>query len=86
MAQDLVKDDFLTSYEAEYLIEALKPVDIKEYASRQWYNQHETLDRLNIQAHKNAQMSTDEFVMDTFVVKDKIEILIYDLLTCEVWK
>ena len=59
-------------------------------------NQHETIDRLNIQAHKNALASTDEFVMDTFVTQDKVGIfqnnylkvntLVYDLLLSETWK
>ena len=44
------------------------------------------MDRLNIQAHKNALASTDEFVMDYFVTFDKIGLLIYDLLVCEAWK
>ena len=37
-----------------------------------WLNQHETIDRLNIQAHKNALNSTDEFVMDTMVTYEKV--------------
>ena len=37
-----------------------------------WLNQHETIDRLNIQAHKNALNSTDEFVMDSFVTYEKV--------------
>ena len=40
--------------------------------SVRWLNQHETIDRLNIQAHKNALNSTDEFVMDTFVTYEKV--------------
>ena len=39
-----------------------------------WYKQHETLDRLNIQAHKNAMATTDEFVMETFVTFDKVSL------------
>ena len=37
-----------------------------------WFRQHETLDRLNIQAHKNAMNSSDEYVMDSFVTFDKV--------------
>ena len=37
-----------------------------------WYKQHETLDRLNIQAHKNAMQSSDEYVMESFVTFDKV--------------
>ena len=51
-----------------------------------WFKQHETLDRLNIQAHKNAMNSSDEYVMESFVTFDKMKTLIYDLLMTEVWK
>ena len=44
------------------------------------------MDRLNIQAHKNAMNSTDEYVMESFVTFDKMKVLIYDLLLSEVWK
>ena len=30
------------------------------------------MDRLNIQAHKNAMNSSDEYVMDSFVTFDKV--------------
>lgn len=41
-------DDFLTPYEAEYLIQEIHDIDIKEYGSKEWFKQHETIDRLNI--------------------------------------
>ena len=41
-------DDFLTPYEAEHLINDLNGIDLKEYGSKQWFRQHETIDRLNI--------------------------------------
>tara|TARA_B110001450_G_C17629721_1_gene484708 strand:+ start:263 stop:619 length:357 start_codon:yes stop_codon:yes gene_type:complete len=43
------------------------------------------MDRLNIQAHKNAMHSTDEFVMEAFCTHDKIPTIVNDLLTAEVW-
>jgi hypothetical protein len=79
-------DDFLTPYEAEYLIQEIHEIDIKEYGSKEWFKQHETIDRLNIQAHKNAMASTDEFVMEAFVTHDKITALVADLLSTETWK
>jgi len=39
---------------------------------RRWYRQHESIDKLNIQAHKNALSSTDEYVMDAFVIHDMV--------------
>lgn len=79
-------DDFLSPYEAEHLVKSITQIDIREFGSKQWLNQHETIDRLNIQAHKNALNSTDEFVMDTFVTYEKVGALVYDLLLSETWK
>ena len=79
-------DDFLSPYEAEHLISEIHEIEVKEYGSKDWFKQHETIDRLNIQAHKNAMGGTDEFVMDNFVTLDKITALVNELLTSEVWK
>lgn len=79
-------DDFISPYEAEHLIQTIKEIEIAEFGSKAWLNQHETIDRLNIQAHKNALNSTDEFVMDTFVTYEKVGTLVYDLLLSEAWK
>ena len=51
-----------------------------------WYAQHETFEKLNVQAHKNAMNQTDEFVNDSLVTFDKIKTVVYDLLVTEVWK
>jgi hypothetical protein len=40
--------DFISPYEAEHLIGDLNDIDLKEYGSKKWFQQHETLDRLNI--------------------------------------
>ena len=79
-------EDFITTYEAEHLIEGIHEIDIKEYGSKDWFKQHESIDRLNIQAHKNALGGTDEFIMDNFVTFDKLTILVHGLLSAEVWK
>ena len=39
-----------------------------------------------MQAHINAIMRSDEFIMESLVTFDKIQMLIYDLLVTEVWK
>ena len=44
------------------------------------------MDRLNIQAHKNAIGSSDEFVMESFCTLEKMPFIVNDLLTSEVWK
>lgn len=42
------QDDFISPYEAEHLIEDLNTIDIREYGSKEWFRQHESIDRLNI--------------------------------------
>ena len=81
-----INETFISPFEAEYMVEAIKLIDIKQYGSKEWLNQHEQIDRLNIQAHKNAIGSTDEYIMDTFVTLDKVNTLIADLLTTEAWR
>jgi len=39
-----------------------------------------------MQAHINAIMRSDEYIMESLITFDKIKILIYQLLVSEVWK
>ncbi len=39
-----------------------------------------------MQAHINALMRSDEYIMEALVTFDKIKLLIYQLLVSEVWK
>jgi hypothetical protein len=79
-------DEFLTPYEAEYMVKELAELDIREYGSKRWIKQQETLDRLNIQAHKNAMASSEEFIMEAATREEKIEVMIHQLITSETWK
>ena len=39
-----------------------------------------------MQAHINAIMRSDEYIMESLITFDKIKILIYHLLVSEIWK
>ena len=39
-----------------------------------------------MQAHINALMRSDEYIMESLITFDKIKILIYQLLVSESWK
>ena len=80
------KEDLMTPYEAEHLVNSVKRVKVEEYGGKLWVDQHYSLDRLNLQAHKNALHSTDEFVMNAFSVQNKVKDVIYNLLVSETWK
>lgn len=78
--------DLITPYEAEFLVQSIKEIEIKEYSSKPWFQQHEAIYKLNLQSHRNAKAREDEFVMDSMVTFDKIKALIYCLITSETWK
>lgn len=62
----------MSFYECEKTVESLKTIDIKEYGSTKWLKQHHNLSQLNIQAHINAMMRGDEFVMESLATFDKV--------------
>jgi hypothetical protein len=72
--------------EAERLIETLRTFGLEEVGSDKWMTQHETLTRLNLQAHHNVAAMSDEFVKESFISFDKINLLVHELLLIEIWK
>ncbi|EFJ40689.1 hypothetical protein VOLCADRAFT_31395, partial [Volvox carteri f. nagariensis] len=59
---------------------------ITQVGGPKWHTQHEWIERLNLQAHYNAQTHSDEFVMELLVSLDKMQVLVHDLLLIECWK
>ena len=47
--------------------------------------QHEALEKLNLQAHQSARCHTDEFVLEAFVTFDKLPCLIRDVVLVDCW-
>ncbi|GAQ87507.1 hypothetical protein KFL_003580010 [Klebsormidium nitens] len=76
----------LTAPEAERLVDQLQPFDVDDVGSMAWLQQHDVLEKLNIQAHHNALAHADEFVMAALVSYDKLALLVHELLVIEVWK
>ncbi|GIM09072.1 hypothetical protein Vretimale_12950 [Volvox reticuliferus] len=76
----------LSAPEAERILEQLAPLAIEEVGGRKWQTQHEWIERLNLQAHYNAQTHSDEFVVELLVSLDKLQVLVHDLLLIEAWK
>ncbi|KAH9510040.1 Zinc finger MYND domain-containing protein 10 [Bulinus truncatus] len=76
----------LLSVEAEAYVEHLEHFDLKDIGSPRWHQQHEYLEKLNMQAIINAAAKEEEFVKEYFISYGKIQLLIEDLLTTEIWK
>jgi hypothetical protein len=76
----------LSVWEAEHLVKDLIPFSISDVGSEEWMKQHENLEKLNIQAHHNAQTKHDEYVYEAFLSLNKLPLLVHDLLVIEAWR
>ena len=72
--------------EAELIIENLSLTKLEKFGGRDWKKQHDYLVRLNQQAQINAQSNTTEFVSELCATKKVMEILMHELITCEIWR
>ena len=57
-----------------------------QFGSPAWYAQHGQLDRLNLQAHHNAQTRSEEYVKEALVSHGKVGLLAQELLAAEAWR
>ena len=72
--------------EAEHYVRSLIAYELSDVGSTQWLDQHECIEQLNKTAHQQAKDGTDEFVMEFFNIEDKINVVISNLITVELWK
>jgi hypothetical protein len=76
----------LNALEADRYCEELRPFAFVDMGDARWVQQHEFLTQLNLQAHVNASQQRDEFVLEAFVLHEKLPLLIRELVACELWK
>ena len=60
--------------------------EVEMVGSDKWMTQHDTLTRLNLQAHHNVAAMSDEFVKEAFISFDRLDCLVHELLVVEAWK
>lgn len=72
--------------EAERYVEGLEKFDLEQVGSSKWMEQHRRVEKLNLQAHQNAMINSDEYVLEAILTFNKLEVLIHDLLLIEAWK
>jgi hypothetical protein len=70
------KHRILTPFEAEAYVEQLKIFSIKDIGNPNWLQQHQFIEKLNVQTHVNVQNETDEFVMEHLISHEKIPVYV----------
>ncbi|KAI8833375.1 hypothetical protein BC829DRAFT_448712 [Chytridium lagenaria] len=76
----------ISAFEAEHLIESIQELQIADIGSSRWFQQHKSIEKLNIQAHMSTQNNTDPFITELFVSTNKVKTLVHNLLVIEAWK
>jgi len=72
--------------EAESIVDSLEPILPIHMGCVSWVTQHCHIEKLNMQAVASASQNRDEFIKDFLISAGKIQMLISDLLSIEVWK
>ncbi|KAM8758786.1 zinc finger MYND domain-containing protein 10 [Rhynchonycteris naso] len=78
--------ELLLPGEADVLVRGLRSFPLLETGSRGWNQQHENLEKLNMQAILDATASEGEPIQELLVTHGKIPTLVGELIAVEMWK
>ncbi|XP_047420196.1 zinc finger MYND domain-containing protein 10 isoform X1 [Sciurus carolinensis] len=78
--------ELLLPGEADVLVRGLRSFPLREMGSEGWNQQHENLEKLNMQAILDATVSQGEPIQELLVTYGKIPTLVEELIAVEMWK
>ncbi|XP_068838708.1 zinc finger MYND domain-containing protein 10 isoform X2 [Capricornis sumatraensis] len=78
--------ELLLPGEADVLVRGLRSFQLRDMGSRGWNQQHENLEKLNMQAILDATASQGEPIQELLVTHGKIPTLVEELIAVEMWK
>ncbi|XP_006511693.1 zinc finger MYND domain-containing protein 10 isoform X1 [Mus musculus] len=78
--------ELLLPGEAEVLVRGLRSFQLREMGSEGWNKQHESLEKLNMQAILDATISQAEPIQELLINHGKIPTLVEELIAVEMWK
>ncbi|XP_040301407.1 zinc finger MYND domain-containing protein 10 isoform X6 [Herpailurus yagouaroundi] len=78
--------ELLLPGEAAVLVLGLRSFPLREIGSEGWNQQHENLEKLNMQAILDATASQGEPIQELLVTHGKIPTLVEELIAVEMWK
>uniref|UniRef100_A0A5F5Q094 Zinc finger MYND domain-containing protein 10 n=1 Tax=Equus caballus TaxID=9796 RepID=A0A5F5Q094_HORSE len=78
--------ELLLPGEADVLVLGLRSFPLREMGSGGWNQQHENLEKLNMQAILDATASQGEPIQVLLVTHGKIPVLVEELIAVEMWK
>lgn len=78
--------ELLLPGEAAVLVRGLRSFPLRDVGSGGWNQQHESLEKLNMQAILDATARQDEPIQELLVTHGKVPTLVEELIAVETWK
>lgn len=79
-------NDIISEYESESIVQSLIPLNIENYCSESMIKKYTSLEKLNMQSHKNSLLGGDDYIMNSFILEDKLKDLVKDLFIVDLFK
>jgi predicted Zn-ribbon and HTH transcriptional regulator len=79
-------NDVISSFEAEDIVKKLSPLKLEEYCSSESLKLYTLYEKLNMQSHKNSLLGSEDYIMNAFIIEEKIQEVIKNLFVIELFK
>lgn len=81
-----MEDNVIQPSEYDIYINSIKPFQVNEIGTRDWFDSHEILIKFNQQAIIEATSYREELVKELFVLNGKLEYLVHEAYCVLVWR
>ena len=79
-------NDVLSTMEAESLVKSLSLMNIESYCDKKTIELYSAYEKLNMQSHKNSLLGSDDYILNTFILEEKIKEVIQNLFVIEFFR
>jgi len=79
--------DVISPIELEDIVNILRPtLELERIGNREWSRQMSMMEELNVQAAVEAGRGGEENVRQTLVEKQKMPLIVHEILVTEIWR
>ena len=84
---DQPQADVISPIELEDIVNILSPtIELERIGNREWSRQMSMMEELNVQAAVEAGRGGEENVRQTLVEKQKMPLIVHEILVTEIWR
>lgn len=79
-------DSIVRPEEMDFYVQSLRPFYVHEIGTPAWIKSHESIIKLNQQAHLEMNTHQEELVKELLVMHDKLPLLVHEIYSILVWR